>query len=82
MISTAPSFQHAPYPKRNPHSYPIPNPNPIAAVYKSVIDRERKGDFLGKTVQVVPHITNTIQDWIERVAQIPVDGTPCSPHLG
>jgi CTP synthase len=42
-------------------------------VYKAVIDRERKGDYLGKTVQVVPHITNEIMDWIERVAPIPVD---------
>ncbi|CAL9123940.1 unnamed protein product [Musa textilis] len=39
-----------------------------------VIDKERKGDYLGKTVQVVPHITNAIQEWIERVAKIPVDG--------
>ena len=42
-------------------------------VYKEVIDRERKGDYLGKTVQVVPHITNEIMDWIERVAPVPVD---------
>ncbi|OIW09576.1 hypothetical protein TanjilG_28175 [Lupinus angustifolius] len=39
-----------------------------------VIDKERKGDYLGKTVQVVPHITDAIQEWIERVAHIPVDG--------
>ena len=42
-------------------------------IYREVISRERRGDYLGKTVQVVPHITNEIQDWIERVAQIPVD---------
>ncbi|RZB60328.1 CTP synthase [Glycine soja] len=42
--------------------------------FRSVIDKERKGDYLGKTVQVVPHITDAIQDWIERVAHIPVDG--------
>ncbi|KAG5016934.1 hypothetical protein JHK82_022580 [Glycine max] len=41
---------------------------------ESVIDKERRGDYLGKTVQVVPHITDAIQDWIERVAHIPVDG--------
>ncbi|PVV02394.1 hypothetical protein BB560_003153 [Smittium megazygosporum] len=40
-------------------------------IYKAVIDRERRGDYLGKTVQVVPHITNEIQDWIERVSKIP-----------
>ncbi|XP_048323674.2 uncharacterized protein LOC107403358 [Ziziphus jujuba] len=45
-------------------------------IYQSVIDRERKGDYLGKTVQVVPHITDAIQDWIERASKIPVDGKP------
>lgn len=42
-------------------------------IYRKVISKERKGDYLGKTVQVVPHITNEIQDWIERVAHVPVD---------
>ena len=40
-----------------------------------VIERERKGDYLGKTVQVVPHISDAIQEWIQRVAQVPVDGS-------
>ncbi|MDP3058315.1 MAG: CTP synthase, partial [bacterium] len=31
-------------------------------IYKSVIDRERRGDYLGGTVQVIPHITNEIKD--------------------
>lgn len=44
-------------------------------IYREVIARERRGDYLGKTVQVVPHITNEIQDWIERVAQVPVDNS-------
>ncbi|KAG0448221.1 hypothetical protein HPP92_027916 [Vanilla planifolia] len=39
-----------------------------------VIDKERRGDYLGRTVQVVPHITDAIQEWIERVAMVPVDG--------
>ncbi|KAH9306113.1 hypothetical protein KI387_010517, partial [Taxus chinensis] len=43
-------------------------------IYQSVIDKERRGDYLGKTVQVIPHITDAIQDWIKRVAKIPVDG--------
>jgi CTP synthase len=50
-------------------------------VYSEVIRRERKGDYLGKTVQVVPHITNEIVDWIERVAAIPVDGTGRQPDV-
>lgn len=36
-------------------------------VYREVIARERRGDYLGKTVQVVPHITNEIQDWIGKI---------------
>ncbi len=65
-----------------------------------MIEAERRGDYLGKTVQVrarqrrrrmhtwasaravitmsvqvVPHLTNEIQDWIQRVAVIPVDST-------
>ncbi|KAG1365290.1 CTP synthase [Cocos nucifera] len=43
-------------------------------IYRSVIDKERKGDYLGKTVQVVPHITDAIKNWIETVSSIPVDG--------
>lgn len=41
-------------------------------IYKQVIERERRGDYLGKTVQVVPHITDAIQEWVEKVAQRPV----------
>lgn len=48
-------------------------------IYNHVIERERKGDYLGKTVQVVPHITNAVQDWCERVARIPVDDTKEEP---
>lgn len=37
-------------------------------IYESVIKKERRGDYLGKTVQVIPHVTNEIQDFIERGA--------------
>ncbi|QPG77283.1 CTP synthase ura7 [Brettanomyces nanus] len=50
-------------------------------IYSNVIQRERKGDYLGKTVQVVPHITDTIQNWIERVAKIPVDNSGIEPDV-
>jgi CTP synthase len=50
-------------------------------IYSHVIERERKGDYLGKTVQVVPHVTNAIQDWIESVAKIPVDETGEEPDV-
>ena len=48
-------------------------------VYANVIEKERRGDYLGKTVQVEPHITNEIQDWIERVAHVPADGSDDTP---
>lgn len=38
-------------------------------IYSHVISRERRGDYLGKTVQIVPHLTNAIQDWIQRVSK-------------
>ncbi|KAF8871124.1 CTP synthase N-terminus-domain-containing protein [Infundibulicybe gibba] len=50
-------------------------------IYREVIEKERKGDYLGKTVQIVPHITNAIQDWIERVSKIPVDETGEEPDV-
>ncbi|EDW70325.2 CTP synthase isoform X4 [Drosophila virilis] len=44
-------------------------------IYRLVIEKERRGDYLGKTVQVVPHITDAIQEWVESVAQTPVQGS-------
>jgi len=38
-------------------------------IYESVLRKERRGDYLGKTVQVIPHITNEIQDFIARGAK-------------
>ena len=46
-----------------------------------MIERERRGDYLGRTVQVVPHLTDAIQDWIMRVASIPVDDTNEEPDV-
>ncbi|KAF6135212.1 hypothetical protein GIB67_035283 [Kingdonia uniflora] len=46
----------------------------MGKINQYVSNKERKGDYLGKTVQVVPHQTDAIQEWIERVAMIPVDG--------
>jgi CTP synthase len=37
-------------------------------IYSSVIDKERRGDYLGKTVQVIPHITDEIKEALRRVA--------------
>ncbi|AFN36079.1 CTP synthase [Taylorella equigenitalis] len=43
-------------------------------IYESVLRKERRGDYLGKTVQVIPHITNEIQEFIERGAKSAYDG--------
>jgi CTP synthase len=43
-------------------------------IYESVLHKERRGDYLGKTVQVIPHITNEIQDFIARGAKLAWDG--------
>lgn len=37
-------------------------------IYKKVIDKERKGDYLGRTIQVVPHVTNEIKERVILVA--------------
>ncbi|VDO40281.1 unnamed protein product [Onchocerca flexuosa] len=50
-------------------------------IYQQVIERERRGDYLGKTVQTIPHITNAIIEWVERVAAIPVDGKNQRPEV-
>lgn len=38
------------------------------SIYKSLIARERRGDFLGGTVQVIPHVTEAIKDRLRRIA--------------
>jgi CTP synthase len=40
------------------------------SVYRAVIDKERRGDYLGATVQVIPHITNEIKERIRAVGEI------------
>jgi CTP synthase len=51
------------------------------AVYQTVIQRERRGEFLGKTVQVIPHITNEIKDRIRRLA-LTTDPEVCVVEVG
>ena len=43
------------------------------SVYKSIIDKERRGDYLGKTVQVIPHVTDEIKANIRKMATDDVD---------
>ncbi len=40
-------------------------------IYNAVITKERRGDYLGGTVQVIPHITNEIKSHVHRLAQVP-----------
>jgi CTP synthase len=39
------------------------------SIYQTVVNKERRGDFLGGTVQVIPHVTNEIKDRITRLAE-------------
>merc|ERR1719233_966459 len=50
-------------------------------VYQKVLLKEREGKYLGKTVQIIPHVTDCIQTWIEDVAEIPVDQKGRSPEV-
>jgi CTP synthase (UTP-ammonia lyase) len=50
-------------------------------IYCHVIQKERHGDYLGKTVQIVPHITDAIAEWVQRVAATPVDGSNRRPDV-
>lgn len=45
------------------------------------LDVQRRGDYLGKTVQVIPHVTDAIQDWVEKVAHQPVDESGKAPEV-
>ncbi len=50
---------------------PLTQANNITSgrIYEQIISKERRGDYLGKTVQVIPHVTNEIKAAIQRVAQ-------------
>lgn len=50
-------------------------------IYESVLHKERRGEYLGKTVQVIPHVTNEIQEFVKRgagsadIAVVEIGGT-------
>lgn len=50
-------------------------------IYQKVLSEERRGDFLGKTVQMVPHATDCVQQWIKDVSQICTDGSGEEPDV-
>src|SRR3972149_538320 len=66
-------FQHAKMGKRNNFT--------TGQIYESVIKKERRGDYLGGTVQVIPHITDEIKQYIRRgaadaeIALVEIGGT-------
>jgi len=45
-------------------------------IYSTVLEKERRGDYLGKTIQVVPHVTNEIKDYL-RIGEAEVDFMLC-----
>ena len=45
------------------------NSKTAGQIYQCVLEKERRGDYLGKTVQVIPHVTNEIKDSIRKVAE-------------
>ena len=45
-------------------------------IYSNVLEKERRGDYLGKTIQVIPHVTNEIKDFI-RIGEDEVDFMLC-----
>lgn len=50
-------------------------------MYQTVIERERAGKYLGRTVQMVPHLTDAIVEHIEKVSRVPVDDTNEEPDV-
>jgi len=50
-------------------------------IYLTVIERERRGDYLGKTVQVIPHVTDEIKEAVKRVGQEAGRGNAVNVHL-
>jgi CTP synthase len=50
-------------------------------IYQAVITKERNGEYLGKTVQIIPHVTNEIMERILKVAKSSVDGSRQEPDV-
>lgn len=50
-------------------------------IYKRVINFERSGEYLGQTVQIIPHVTDAIKEWIINTAQLSVDENGNVPDI-
>ncbi len=55
----------------------------MGKIYERVASRERAGEYLGKTVQTIPHVTDEISTWIREVAdmEVKIDGQVCQPDV-
>lgn len=50
-------------------------------IYQEMVTRERRGDYLGKTVQIIPHGSDLVIELLESISEIPVDGTCEKPEI-
>lgn len=50
-------------------------------IYQEIVTRERRGDYLGKTVQIIPHGSDLVMDLLEKVSTISVDGSGEIPDV-
>lgn len=50
-------------------------------IYQEIVTKERRGDYLGKTVQIIPHGSDLVMDLIEKVSTISVDGSGEIPDV-
>eukprot|EP01047_Picozoa_sp_COSAG01_P037843 COSAG01_NODE_3033_length_6694_cov_2.154056_2_plen_595_part_00 len=50
-------------------------------IFKHVIEKERRGEYDGKAVQMVPHLTDAVQEWVEEVARRPTDPSGEEPDV-
>ena len=50
-------------------------------IFKHVIEKERRGEYDGKKVQMVPHLTDAVQEWVEEVARKPTDPSGEEPDV-
>ncbi|KAF8820503.1 CTP synthase [Cardiosporidium cionae] len=50
-------------------------------IFNLVFNEERGGEYLGETVQMVPHVTDAVQRWISEVSRIPIDDSSSHPDV-
>jgi CTP synthase len=53
----------------------------MGKIYQYVIEREFRGEYLGKSAQFVPHLTDAVKELIEKAVRVPVDKTKEEPDV-